>query len=80
MLMILKWHGEKSNDEYGNYLVIHITRSYVQNLTYNIDDQLDAWIAKFTHMCINHHNDVCRSISYLNSCVKTQHLLQTLDI
>ena len=35
----------------------------VQNLTYNIDDQLDVRIAKFTHMCLNHHNDVCRSIS-----------------
>ena len=33
----------------------------VQNLTYNIDDQLDVRIAKFTHMCLNHHNDVCRS-------------------
>ena len=35
----------------------------VQNLTYNIDDHLDVKIAKFTHMCLNHHNDVCRSIS-----------------
>ena len=35
----------------------------VQNLTYNIDDQLDVRIAKFTHMCLNHYNDVCRSIS-----------------
>ena len=35
----------------------------VQNLTYNIDDQSDVRIAKFTHMCLNHHNDVCRSIS-----------------
>ena len=35
----------------------------VQNLTYNIDDQLDVRIAKFTHMCLNHHNDVCQSIS-----------------
>ena len=31
----------------------------VQNLTYNIDDQLDVRLAKFTHMCLNHHNDVC---------------------
>ena len=36
----------------------------MQNLTYNIDDQLDVRIAKFTHMCLNHHNDVCRSISW----------------
>ena len=35
----------------------------VKNLTYNIDDQLDVRIAKFTHMCLNHQNDVCRSIS-----------------
>ena len=35
----------------------------VQNLTYNIDDQLNVRIEKFTHMCLNHHNDVCRSIS-----------------
>ena len=62
--MILKWHGEKSNDEYRNYLVIHCTHNaIVQNLTYVIDDQLHVRIAKFTHMCLNHHNDVCRSIS-----------------
>ena len=35
----------------------------IQNLTYNIDDQLDARMAKFIHMCLNHDNDVCRSIS-----------------
>ena len=35
----------------------------IQILTYNIDDQLDARMAKFTHMCLNHDNDVCRSIS-----------------
>ena len=34
----------------------------MQNLTYNIDDQLDVRIAKFTRMCLNHHNDVCRTI------------------
>ena len=52
----------------------------VKNLTYNIDDQLDVRIAKFTHMCLNHQNDVCRSISLSKYCVKTQHLLQTTDI
>ena len=31
----------------------------VKNLTYNIDHQLDVRIAKFTHMCLNHQNDVC---------------------
>ena len=35
----------------------------IQNLTYNIDDQLDARMAKFIHMCLNHDNEVCRSIS-----------------
>ena len=35
----------------------------IHNLTYNIDDQLDAGMAKFIHMCLNHDNDVCRSIS-----------------
>ena len=35
----------------------------IQNLTYNIDDQLDARMAKFIHMCLNHDNTVCRSIS-----------------
>ena len=35
----------------------------IQNLTYNIVDQLDARMAKFIHMCLNHDNDVCRSIS-----------------
>ena len=34
----------------------------IQNLTYNIDDQLDARMAKFIYMCLNHDNDVCRSI------------------
>ena len=53
--MILKWHGEKSN--------CYTHNAIVQNLTYNIDDQLDVRIAKFTHMCLNLHNDVCRFIS-----------------
>ena len=35
----------------------------VQYLTYNIDDLLDVRTAKFTYMCLNYHNDVCRSIS-----------------
>ena len=35
----------------------------IKNLTYNIDDQLDARMAKFIHMCLNHDNEVCRSIS-----------------
>ena len=35
----------------------------IHNLTYNIDDQLDVRMAKFIHMCLNHDNDVCRSIS-----------------
>ena len=38
-------------------------KAIVQNLTYNTDDQLNVRIAKFTHMCLNHQNDVCRSIS-----------------
>ena len=32
----------------------------IQDITYNIDDQLDAMMAKFIHMCLNHDNDVCR--------------------
>ena len=44
-------------------LPCNIHNAIVQNLTYNIDDQLDVRIAKFTHMCLNHDNDVCRSIS-----------------
>ena len=35
----------------------------VQNLSYNIDDQLETRMIKFIHMCLNHDNDVCRSIS-----------------
>ena len=35
----------------------------IHNLTYNIDDQLDARIAKFIHMCLNHDNDICRFTS-----------------
>ena len=27
------------------------------------DDQLDARMEKFIHMCLNHDNEVCRSIS-----------------
>ena len=34
----------------------------VQNLSYNIDDQLETRMIKFNHMCLN-HDDVCRSIS-----------------
>ena len=49
----------------------------IQNLTYNIDDQLEARIAKFIHMCLNHDNDndndVCRSISLSKLlCKKSQ--------
>ena len=40
--MILLWHGKKSNDELRNYLVMHI-----RNLTYDINCQLDAKMAKF---------------------------------
>ena len=39
----------------------------VQNESYNIDDQLEARMIKFIHMCLNHDNDVC--LSYF---VKTQ--------
>ena len=35
----------------------------IQNLTYNIDDHLDARMAKLIHMCLNHDNEICRSIS-----------------
>ena len=35
----------------------------VQNLSYNIDDQLETRMIKFIHMCLNHDNDVSRSIS-----------------
>ena len=40
----------------------------VQNLSYNIDDQLETRMIKFIHMCLNHDNEVCRSISYKLSC------------
>ena len=52
----------------------------VQNLTYNIDDQLDVRIAKFTHMCLNHHNDVCRSISLSKLLCKNSTFASTIDI
>ena len=35
----------------------------VQNLSYNIDDQLETRMIKFIHMCLNHGNEVCKSIS-----------------
>ena len=35
----------------------------VRNLSYNIDDQLETRMIKFIQMCLNHDNDVCRSIS-----------------
>ena len=38
-------------------------KAIVQNLSYNIDDQLDTRMIKFIHMCPNHDNDVCRYIS-----------------
>ena len=53
----------------------------IQNLTYNIDDQLDARIAKFIHMCLNHDNDVCRSISLSKLlCAEIQRLHQIIVI
>ena len=35
----------------------------VQKLRYNIDDQMETRMIKLIHMCLNHDNDVCRSIS-----------------
>ena len=35
----------------------------VQNLSYNIVDQLETRIIKCIHMCLNHDNDIYRSIS-----------------
>ena len=43
----------------------------IQNLTYNIDVQLDARMAKFIHMGLNHDNEVCSSISLSKLLWKT---------
>ena len=43
----------------------------VQNLSYNIDDQLETRMIKFIHMCLNHDNEVCRSISLFKLPLKT---------
>ena len=33
-----------------------------QNLSHNIDNQLETRVIQFIHICLNHDNDVCRSI------------------
>ena len=35
-----------------------------------IDDQLEAMMSKFIHMCLDHDNDVCRPISLSNLLCK----------
>ena len=49
--------------KYGN-----TRNALIQNVPYNIDDQLEARMAKFSYMCLNHDNDVCRSISLSKLC------------
>ena len=34
----------------------------VRDLTCDVDHQLDNRMLKFIHMCLNHHNKVCRSL------------------
>ena len=51
----------------------------VQNLSCNIDDQLETKIMKFIHMCLNHGTDVCRAIS-LSKLLKTQLFHQIIII
>ena len=60
--MNLEWLREKLSREYGDYL-IEPHNAIVKNLNYNIDDQLETRMIKFIHVCLNHDNDVCRSIS-----------------
>ena len=68
-----EWLGEKLSGEYGDYLTgQRAHNAIVQNLSYNVDDQLETRMIKFIHMCINHDNDVCRSISLSKFFVKTQ--------
>ena len=38
----------------------------VRDLTCDVDHQLDNRMLKFTHMCLNHHNKVCRSLLLSN--------------
>ena len=47
----------------GKRLPSKTRNAIIQNLTYNIDYQLEARMAKSIHMCLNHNNDVdlCRS-------------------
>ena len=54
----------------------------VQNLSYNIDDQLEMNDKKIIHMCLNHDNDVCRStcISLSKLLCKTQLFHQIIII
>ena len=37
----------------------------VRHLTCDVDHQLDNKMLKFIHMCINHHNKVCRSLLHV---------------
>ena len=44
----------------------------VNNLTCDVDHQLDNRMLKFIHMCLNHHNQVCRSLLLSKVNCKTQ--------
>ena len=39
-----------------------VHNTIVRNLTYDVDHQLNNRMLKFIHMCLNHHNKVCRSL------------------
>ena len=44
----------------------------MQYLSYNIDDQFEVRTAKSIHTCLNHHNDVYRSVSLSKLLCKNQ--------
>ena len=74
--MNLEWLREKlsANIEITN----RAHNAIVQNLSYNIDDQLETQIIKFIHMCLNHDNDSadlyrCPSLLCKNSTFSSNH-------
>ena len=44
------------------HLVVYYCQRHLDYKTQSINQLLQARMAKFIHMCLNHDNDICRSI------------------
>ena len=52
----------EKNQETSLILPAQAHNTVVHNLTCNVDYELENRMLKFTHMYLNHHNKLCRSL------------------